>query len=211
MLRYAFLIFLHFVCYRAALAQEDTAASEASSFLMGLELHDGMERGSRFLSPTLQWEKGLHRIGLGGVLGNRYQVKAGSRGRRWVQGNKLSLRGGFLSYSFGFWQASERVQLRTGLFLYLMQDAYRKGRGTKDPTGKEYGHEHKAARRSWGAAPSLMVEFDAGSGFSLALGFQPFRYQRASFRWNPKSGAGFSGTSSEYAFFFKQFEVKYRL
>lgn len=201
------LIILQFIFLAVpSFAQED---SSSSRFLLGLELQEGMERGGSFLSPTLEFERGVHRVGLGGIVGFAYRGKAGSRGSRWVKGRHIKFRGLSAGYGLRFWQASDRVSLRAGLIGYYFQDDYRQKKGDEDPLGNAYVQDHRAVRRSWAAAPSLTVEFDAGSTFSLGLGFQPFRYRWSSYRWE---GNGLStGSMRIHRFLLRKFEVKYRL
>jgi hypothetical protein len=193
----------------SALNSMGRADSSSSGFLIGLELQQSMDRGSSFLLPTLEWEKGLHRAGLGGVLGLTHIAKAGSRGSKWVRTRQVFLRGLSLTYDLRVWQASERVSLRAGLSGYYFHDAYSHKKGEEDPFGTPYSHDQKAVRRSLSAAPSMAVAFDVGSGFSLALGVQPIRYGWSHFRWE---GKGVNrGSKREHSFLLQNFEVKYRL
>lgn len=187
------------------------ASKDSSSyrFILGLELQEAFERSTSFFSPTLEWEKGLHRAGIGAVIGFSYVAKAGTRGRQWVRGRQMNIRGVSLSYDLRFWRPSDRVTLRAGLIAYYFQDGSNKKKGDKDPLGKAYPSDHRALRRSWDAAPSIGVEFDVGSGFSLGLGFQPIRYRWSSFHWEGQGES--SGSMRGQRFLLRKFEVKYRL
>lgn len=188
--------------------QKDSSAS--SDLFVGLGLHQGTQQGGSFLLPSVGWEKRGHRITLGAVLGASYVAKAGSRGGRWISSRNAAFRGANLSYDLRLWKPASTVRLRGGLASYYFFDAYSQQKGKEDPMGKSYAYEHEAYRRSFALAPSIAVEFLPGADFSLRLGFQPLRYQRSEYRWDPKGAAISKGGDSKFRFGFKTFEVKYR-
>jgi hypothetical protein len=114
-----------------------------------------------------------------------------------------------MTYGVSFWEPSSMIALRGGFDLYYLREGYRVEKGAKDPLGIEYDKGHQAARRSWGFAPFLGVELELGSDFSLMLGFQPLRYQWSEYRWDPKKGRSFKGSSSERRFLLQKVGVTY--